>query len=133
MAKKGKKKPSKKAKKKAPRKAKKSALRKVASKDYSICWDPGQDQAYFGHKSGVGGAIGSGLCDTIRVFSKGNRLYVLSVNYMRQYAALESFADETGVQQALIAGPKDLKNLFGEDLAEHPPKEIAERLAVKMD
>ena len=101
-------------------------------KDYSVCWDPDQDQAYFGHKSGIGGAIGSGLCDTIRVFAKGKRFYVLSINYIAPYAALESIEDESGVQRAIIAGPKDVKKLFGEDMAEHSPKEIAERLVAQM-
>lgn len=123
---------AKKAKKKSGKRPKKSALRKVDEKDYSVCWDPDQDQAYFGHKSGIGGAIGSGLCDTIRVFSRGKRFYVLSINYIRPYAALESIQDESGVQQAVIAGPKDVQKLFGEDLAERTPKEVAERLVAQI-
>lgn len=128
MAKKAKKKPGPKRKKPA----KKSGLRKVDERGYSICWDEDQDQAYFGHKSGIGGAIGSGLCDTIRVFEKGKRFYVLSINYIAPYAALESIEDESGVQKAVIAGPKDIKRLFGEDLAEQTPKDIATRLVAQM-
>ena len=126
------KKSKKKAKKKTSRKPKKSSLRKVDEKDYSVCWDPDQDQAYFGHKSGIGGAIGSGLCDTIKVFSKGKRFYVLSINYIAPYAALESIEDESGVQCAVIAGPKDVQKLFGEGMAERSPKEVAECLVAQM-
>lgn len=122
----------------AKKRAKKSAppkslrLRKVPEKDYALCWDPGCDQCHFGHKSGIGGPVGSGMCDVVEVFSAGGKYYVLSLNYAAPYACIEAFADTDGVESLIFAEPKDMKNIFGEDLAGLSPKKIAERLAGEM-
>ena len=107
-------------------------LRRVPEKDYALCWDPPCNQCHFGHKSGVGGSIGSGMCDVIEVFSAGGKYYVLSLNYAAPYASLEVFVDTNGVQSLIFAEPKDMTKIFGDDLSGLSPKNIAEQLAGMM-
>lgn len=146
MAKRSAKKASKKAKKKASvKKAKKKTkkprrkklkrikLRKVPDKDYVICWDHTHNNCHFGHKRGIGGPIGCGVCDAIFVFSGNEKLYVLSVNYKEPYASLEAFVDASGVERLLFAEPKDMTRLFGDDITKYSPKQVAERLAGIME
>jgi len=116
------------------KRAKKSAkrLRKVPERDYALCWDPPCDQCHFGHKSGIGGPIGSGMCDVVEVFSSGGKFYVLSLNYAAPYACVEAFVDTNGVQSLIFAEPKDMTKIFGDSLSGLSPKEIAERLAGEM-
>lgn len=124
-----KKKPAKRRAKKPP----KVRLRKVPEKDYAICWDASRDNCHFGHKRGVGGPIGCGVCDAIFVFSGNERIYVLSVNYQEPYACLEAFVDAGGVERLLFAEPKDMSQLFGDDVTKFSPKQVAERLAGVME
>ncbi len=114
------------------KRAKPKRLRKVSEKDYALCWDALCDQCHFGHKSGIGGSIGSGMCDVIEVFSAGGKYYVLSLNYAAPYASREVFVDTDGVESLIFAEPKDMTKIFGDDLSGLSPKQIAERLAGEM-
>ncbi len=120
-----------KAKKKRAKKGVKR-LRKVSEQEYVLCWDASCDQCHFGHKSGIGGPIGSGMCDVVEVFSAGGKYYVLSLNYAAPYGCLESFVDTDGVESLVFAEPKDMAKIFGDDLSGLSPKQIAERLAGEM-
>lgn len=117
---------------KAKKKGATKRLRKVPEKDYALCWNAACDQCHFGHKSGIGGPIGSGMCDTIEVFSAGKKFYVLSLNYAAPYASLEAFVDTDGVESLIFAEPKDMTKIFGDDLSGLSPKQFAERLAGMM-
>ncbi len=119
-------------KKRIKKRAKPKRLRKVPEKEYVLCWDAACDQCHFGHKSGIGGPIGSGMCDVIEVFSAGGKYYVLSLNYAAPYGCLEAFVDTDGVESLVFAEPKDMTKIFGDDLSRLSPKQIAERLAGEM-
>lgn len=107
-------------------------LRAVPEKDYALCWDAPRDQCHFGHKSGVGGPVGCGVCDVVEVFFSDGKFYVLSLNYAAPYASLEAFVDEGGLESMIFAEPKDMANIFGSKLAATSPKKVAERLAGEM-
>jgi len=124
------KKRSTKSRKKGP---KRIPLRKVPEKDYAIQWDEARNSCYFGHKKGIGGPIGCGVCDAIFVFSGNKKFYVLSVNYKEPYASVESFIDAGGVEKLLFAEPGDMRRIFGDDITHFTPKQIAERLAAMME
>lgn len=118
-----------KAKKKRIKKAK---LRSVSQKAYVICFDEHDEKCHFGHKSGIGGEIGSGKSDVIEVFTKNGRYYVLSMNYKEPYAVIESFVDSSGVESILFAESKDLHKAFGQEVSQYSPKDVAERLVAQM-
>lgn len=104
-------------------------LKKVPAKDYKLLWDPSREQCHFGHKSGIGGPVGCGVCDVVEVFCAGKKYYVLSLNYVVPYACLEAFVDTKGVQSLVFAEPGDMRKIFGDDLSGVAPKKIAEQLA----
>lgn len=132
MAKATKKRSAKKGSKRS-KKPKHIRLRKVPEKDYAICWDEDRNNCHFGHKKGIGGPIGCGVCDAIFVFSGNKKFYVLSVNYQAPYASIEAFIDSAGVERVLLAEPKDMSQLFGDDITKYSPKQVAERLAGLME
>lgn len=133
MAKAAKKRTAKKATKRRSKKPKRVQLRKVPDKDFAICWDPARNNCHFGHKKGIGGPIGCGVCDALFVFSGNKKFYVLSVNYKEPYACIESFIDSAGVERLLFAEPNDMSRLFGDDITKYSPKQVAERLAGIME
>lgn len=114
---------------KAAKAAKPKRLRKVPTKDYTLLWDASREQCHFGHRSGIGGPVGCGVCDVVDVFCAGKKYYVLSLNYAAPYACLEAFVDAKGVQSLVFAEPGDMRKIFGDDLSGIPPKKIAEQLA----
>ena len=116
-----------KAKKKAK---KKSGLRKVRPASYELVWDKPRDNCVFAHhKSGVTGGVLCGVTDAVSVFTDGKVFYILSVNYDEGYACIEILDDADGPLAICFAEPKDMKRMFKGDLADHAPKDIAERLA----
>lgn len=115
------------------RKSKKTpTLRTVSPKDFSIDWDAGRNACVFRHKSGKGGELGCGVTDVVSVFSGGNQVYVLSVNYPARYACIEAFKDATGVDALIFAEPQDINKMFGQEFASFSPKKIAERLVKEL-
>ncbi len=120
---------AKKRKKKGSKIGRKKQLKTVAPVEYVLRWDMKSDQCHFGHQSGIGGEIGSGMGDMIEVFYDGEKYYVLSLNYTAPYASLEAFVDEKGAQSIIFAEPKDVEKLFGSEISKVPPKEVAEKLA----
>ena len=112
--------------------AKPKRLRKVPAKDYTLLWDASREQCHFGHRSGVGGPVGCGVCDVVDVFCAGKKYYVLSLNYVAPYACLEAFVDTKGVESLVFAESGDMRKIFGDDLSGIPPKKIAEQLAGMM-
>ncbi len=104
------------------------SLKQVSSKDYSIEWDAGRNTCVIRHKSGKGGELGCGVTDVVSIFTGGDRLFVLSVNYPARYACLEAFKDDTGLDEMVFAEPKDIEKLFGHEFASCSPKRIAERM-----
>jgi len=114
-------------------KAKKAiSLRQVPDKDFQVMWDPKRNSCIFHHRSGKGGELGCGVTDAVAVFSGGNRVFVLSVNYPKRYACLEAFKDEHGVDELILAEPGDINKMFGDEFASYSPKKIAQKLADKL-
>jgi hypothetical protein len=69
-----------------------------------------------------------GISDVPIAFTAGNKVALLSLNYMEGYACLECFEDGDGVSALCFADPKDCEKLFGSDLSAVAPKKVAERL-----
>lgn len=118
--------------KKAKAKAKSVRLKIVPKKDYCFAWDALRENCVFQHKSGKGGAVGCGAMDSVSVFSRGDALYVLSVNYPTRYVCIETFSDGNGADGAIFASTKDITKRFGNDFASYSPKEIAEHFVAEM-
>ena len=107
-------------------------MKTVPEKDYKIVWDKSKNSCIFSHKSGKGGELGCGVSDNVAVFSKGKMIIVLAVNYPAKYACIETYTDEDGPDELVLAEPKDIKKIFGDDFASVSPKKIAERLAKEL-
>ena len=117
----------KKTKKKASRK-KLPPLKAVSPKDFQMQWKPGCKACKFEHDSGRGGPSGCGVTDAIFVFTDGELLYVLAINYLENYACIEAFDEKRGVAAVCFADPKDTNKLFKKDLQNVSPKLICEAL-----
>jgi len=111
---------------------KKLTLRTVPDKDFAVIWDARKNSARFEHKSGRGGQLACGLSDGVAVFSGAGRIIVLAVNYPRRYACIETYTDNDGPTELVVAEPKDINKIYGDDFPAVSPKQIAERLAAEL-
>jgi len=118
----------KKTKKKTSRKSKVSKLKAVPRSDFQLQWKPGCRSCNFEHTSGRGGATGCGVTDAVFVFTDGELLYLLSVNYLERYACLEAYDEKRGAAAVCYADPKDTSKIFGDNLQKISPKKICEEL-----
>jgi len=108
-------------------------MRRVNDSRYSVSWDKKRNSCEFMHKNGKGGDLGCGVSDCLHVFSDGGRILVLSINYPEVYACLESFEDDSGPSQVVLANRRDIQENFGEGFPAMDPKTIANFLRREME
>lgn len=107
-------------------------IKKVPSKDYKITWNKAKSSCSFSHKNGKGGELGCGVTDSVSVYSDGGKIIVLSVNYPARYACIETYTDDQGPDELVLAEPKDIEKIFGDNFSSTSKKKIAEKLAKEL-
>lgn len=110
---------------------KKKKLRKVPHTNYELVWDARREQCTFGHKNGTTADLKCGVTDSVSVLSDGKLFYVLSVNYIEDYAALEVIDGEDEPLAMCYAEPGDVKKMFPKGLEKTTVNEIAAALAAE--
>lgn len=110
----------------------KKTAKKVPKKDYEISWDRPRNSCRFSHKSGKGGELGCGVSDSVEVFQYGKTFIVLSVNYPARYACIETYTDDSGPDELIVAEPSDIEEIFGDKFSSVSHKKIVERLAKEL-
>lgn len=110
----------------------KSKLKPLPKSDFTLHWDAGRTQCTLRRKGEDPAKLGCGVTDAISVYSNRGKMLVLSINYPARYACLESFGQK-GLDQAVMAEPKDIDRMFGGDFASTSPKTIGERLFKELD
>lgn len=113
------------------RSKRKKKLRKVPHTNYELVWDARRENCTFGHKNGTTGDLKCGVTDSITVLSDGKLFYVLAVNYLENYAALEVIDGEPEPLAMCYAESGDVDKMFPKGLDKTPPNEIAAALAAE--
>lgn len=106
-------------------------MKPISEKDYKIHWNKNLEKCEVRLKNGQVAELGCGVSDSVSVYSDGNHLFVLSINYPARYACLEAFSRK-GLDQAVLAESKDIDKMFG-NLSSHSPESIASRLFKELD
>lgn len=125
MAKKAKKKTSKKKSKKSAKK-KAPKLIEIPKEEWELKWSPAKTSCKFKHDSGVKGTLGCGVTDHIHMYTDGDRIFVISINYNECYACVEVF-DYKGCAAVCFMDSGDCETIH-----KLKPDQIAKMLAAEI-
>ena len=127
---------SKKTKKKTKKKRKK-ATKKVAKKkapalievprdEWELKWSPNKTSCKFKHETGIRGTLGCGVTDHVHMYTDGDSIFIISINYNECYACVEVF-DHKGCAAVCFMDSRDCATIH-----KLKPDQIAKMLAAEI-